>query len=131
MSSLIPIDEEEGVTRVDQAGASRTVRDLDALTVSSYHETVNITWATSARQPLRTFVAWVTSSSYLTFRRNIEQVNSASGFFSGQGLVAHTLCGYLLVLTEECVFNMKFTSGKELYLRHTVTLTLMVDIVNP
>lgn len=36
MSSLISIDEEDGVTRVDQAGALRAVRYLDGLTVSSY-----------------------------------------------------------------------------------------------
>lgn len=36
VSSLISVDEEEGVTRVDEAGATRTVRDTGALTVSSY-----------------------------------------------------------------------------------------------
>lgn len=42
MSSFISVDEEEGVTREDEAGAMRAVRDLAALTVSSYQETVSI-----------------------------------------------------------------------------------------
>lgn len=41
MSSFISIDEEEGVTREDEASAMRAVRDMDALTVSSYQETVS------------------------------------------------------------------------------------------
>lgn len=48
MSSLISVDEEEGVTRVDEAGAIRTVRDTGALAMSSYQETVNNTWTISA-----------------------------------------------------------------------------------
>lgn len=43
MSSLISVDEEEGVARVHEAGANRAVRDLDALAVSSYQETVHKT----------------------------------------------------------------------------------------
>lgn len=48
MSSLISVDEEEGVTRVHEASSLRTVRDMDALTMSSYQETVNKTWSTPA-----------------------------------------------------------------------------------
>lgn len=43
MSSLISIDEEEGVTTVDEAGAIRAFRDPNALTVSDNHETIHIT----------------------------------------------------------------------------------------
>lgn len=41
MSSFISIDEEERVTRVDETGALRAVRDMDALTVPSNQETVS------------------------------------------------------------------------------------------
>ena len=43
MSFLISIDEEEGVSRVDEDGAMRAVRDMNALTVSRYQETVSVT----------------------------------------------------------------------------------------
>lgn len=43
MSSLISIDEEEGVARVNEAGALRAFGDIDTLTMSSYQETVNKT----------------------------------------------------------------------------------------
>lgn len=75
MSSLISIDEEEGVTRVNEAGALRTVRDMDALTVSSYQEAVNITWTRSARQTSRTFAAWDSKCSVWTWRVNISLMN--------------------------------------------------------
>lgn len=41
MSSFISIDEEEGVTRIDETSAMRAVRDMNALTVSSNQETVS------------------------------------------------------------------------------------------
>lgn len=51
VGSLVSVDEEEGVTREHKAGATRAVRDTDALTVSSYQESVNKTRTASARQP--------------------------------------------------------------------------------
>ncbi len=68
MSSLIPVDEEEGVTRVDEAGVTRAVRDMDALTVSSYQESVHKTLNTSAWQPWKTLVAWLSKSAFWTCR---------------------------------------------------------------
>lgn len=70
MSSLISVHEEEGVTRVDEAGAVGADGDTGALTVSGYQEAVNITWTTCARQPCRTLVAWVSNSAVWTCRGN-------------------------------------------------------------
>lgn len=75
MSSLVSIDEEEGVTREDEGGATRTVRDLGALTVSGNQETVHITWTTYAWQPLTTLMAWVSKSAFRTCRRNKKLYN--------------------------------------------------------
>lgn len=66
MGSLISVDEEEGVTRVDEAGVKRAVWDTDALTVSSYQESVNKTCTTSAWQPWKTLAAWVSKSAFWT-----------------------------------------------------------------
>lgn len=68
MSPLICIDEEEGVTRQDETSAIRAVGDMDALTVPGYHETVSTTWTTSAWQPWRTLLAWISSSAIWTYR---------------------------------------------------------------
>lgn len=66
MSSLISINEEEGVTRVDEAGAMRAVGDSDALTVSGYQESVHKTWRTTSWQPLGTLAAWNSTSAFWT-----------------------------------------------------------------
>lgn len=41
MSSLISVDEEEGVTGEYEACSMRTLRDMDALAVSGYQETAD------------------------------------------------------------------------------------------
>lgn len=70
MSSLISVDEEEGVTRVDEAGAMRAVRDTDALTVSSYQESVSKMRTSFAWQPWRTLLTWDPESAVWTCRGN-------------------------------------------------------------
>lgn len=66
MSSLISVDEEEGVAGIDKTGAIGAVRDPNALTVPSYQETVNVTCITFARQTSLTFMAWVSKSAFGT-----------------------------------------------------------------
>lgn len=80
MSSLISIDEEEGVTREDEASAMRAVGDTDALTVSGYQETVDKTWTTSAWQPCRTLLAWVSKSAIWTYRRSTSLLKNIDTF---------------------------------------------------
>lgn len=55
MSSLISIDKEEGVTRVDETGAIRAVRVLNALTVSGNQETICVICSSSPRQTSQSF----------------------------------------------------------------------------
>lgn len=50
MSSLVSIDEEEGITRVDETGAMRAVRDINALTVPGNHKTICVMCSCSPRQ---------------------------------------------------------------------------------
>lgn len=80
MSSLISIDEEEGVTREHEASAMRAVGDTDALTVSGYQETVDNTWTTFAWQPYRTFLAWVSKSAIWAYRRSKSLLKSIDTF---------------------------------------------------
>ena len=68
MSSLISVDEEERVTRVNEGSAIRAVRDAGVLAVFGNQKTVKITWTPYAWQPLRTLVAWETRSAFLTCR---------------------------------------------------------------
>lgn len=63
MCPLISIDEEEGVTREDEASAMGAVRDMDALAVSGYQKTVDKTRTISTWQPWKTFLAWVSMSA--------------------------------------------------------------------
>ena len=51
MSPFVPVDEEQRVTGVDEAGASGTVRDTDALAVSGDQEAVRSAWTATAWKP--------------------------------------------------------------------------------
>lgn len=74
MSSLIPIDEEKGITRVHVASTRRAGRDLSALAVSGYQKTVKITLTTSARKAWRTFEARVSRPAYWACKVNKENI---------------------------------------------------------
>lgn len=70
MSPLISIDEEEGITREDEASAMGAVRDTDALAVSGYQKTVDKTWTTSTWQPWKSFFSGFSTSALWAYGRS-------------------------------------------------------------
>lgn len=80
MSPLISIDEEEGVTREDEASAMGAVWDTDALAVSGYQKTVDETRTTSTRQPWKTFLAWVSTFSLRAYGKGMSLLNNSNNF---------------------------------------------------
>lgn len=76
MGSLISVDEEERITRVDEARSTRTRWDSDALAVSGYQETGGKPHAASARQACRTPLAWISNSAVWTYKTIKDKVLS-------------------------------------------------------
>lgn len=76
MGSLISVDKEERITRVDEACSTRTRWDPDALAVSGYQETGGKPHAASARQAWRTPLAWISNSAVWTYKTIKDKVLS-------------------------------------------------------